>query len=196
VTGLTWSALLLAGGLLSAAIGELVSEEIRGWLDLAPEGILRLAARRLDPSRRREIYEEEWQPELGWALRGAEARPITRLILGMHFALSLLIAAPKIDRAAASRAVAPAAPKNLAGLFDGISEQPKRPQYVSLVAPDGWSYDYPIPPHGSVDEAIQLTRYVLAVYFESTEQSRSAMRCHPGLSSLGTPTPARSTARV
>jgi hypothetical protein len=100
VTGPLWSIVLLAGGLVGAAIGELVSEEIRGWLDLVPRGILRLAARRLTPSIRRGTYEDVWLPDLVGALKGADARPITRLLVGIRFAGGLFFAAHRINREA------------------------------------------------------------------------------------------------
>jgi hypothetical protein len=98
MTDLVWAALGLLGMFLSAALGDLVSEEIRGWLDLAPRGVLRLAAARLDPELRESIYEDEWVPELHHVLHGAESRPITRLIIGTKFASGLLLTAPRIAR--------------------------------------------------------------------------------------------------
>jgi hypothetical protein len=95
---LVWAALGLLGVFLSAALGDLVSEEIRGWLDLVPRAILRLAAVQLDPDLRESIYEGEWLPDLIYELRGAESRPITRLIRGIPFALGLLMAARRISR--------------------------------------------------------------------------------------------------
>jgi hypothetical protein len=80
------------------ALGDLVSEEIRGWLDLAPRGVLRLAAAQLPSEVREGIYEGEWLPDLIYELRGAESRPITRVIRGTSFALGLLIAARRISR--------------------------------------------------------------------------------------------------
>ncbi len=79
-------------------LGDLLHDEIRGWLDLAPHAVLRLAASRLNVGQRGAIYEEEWLPELCYVLRGAESRPITRLIRGITFAIGLLIAAPRIAR--------------------------------------------------------------------------------------------------
>jgi hypothetical protein len=98
MTALAWTALSLLGVFLFAALGDLVSEEIRGWLDLAPRGVLRLATRRIDPELRESIYEDEWLPDLMYYLRGAEARPITRLVRGTTFAFGLLLAAPGIAR--------------------------------------------------------------------------------------------------
>ena len=80
------------------SLGELVNEEIRGWLDYLPRFILRLAARRLDPAGKITIYEDEWLPELTCILRGAEARPISRLIIGVKFSVGLLITAKRIAR--------------------------------------------------------------------------------------------------
>ena len=36
MTGVAWTTLCFCGMLLVAAFGDLVSEEIRGWLDLVP----------------------------------------------------------------------------------------------------------------------------------------------------------------
>jgi hypothetical protein len=98
MTALAWAALGTVAALVMAALRDLISEEIRGWLDLAPRAILRLAAARLDPSQRETIYQDEWLPELCYALRDAESRPITRLIRGTTFATSLLISARRIAR--------------------------------------------------------------------------------------------------
>jgi hypothetical protein len=83
---------------LSIALGDLVSEEIRGWLDRAPQAIVRLAVRRLDPESREFIYQEVWLPDLYYYLRGDESRPITRLVRGTTFAIGLLFAASRIAR--------------------------------------------------------------------------------------------------
>jgi len=95
-----WALVVWAGAMVMAALGDLISEEIRGWLDLVPRAILSLAATRLDPAQRETIYRDGWLPELCYALRGAESRPITRLVRGTAFAASLLIAARRIARSA------------------------------------------------------------------------------------------------
>jgi hypothetical protein len=84
-----WFALSVALMFLGAALGDLVSEEIRGWLDRVPHAVLRLATLRLDPADRETTYREVWGPDLDYFLRGDESRPITRLIRGMKFAVSL-----------------------------------------------------------------------------------------------------------
>ena len=93
-----WGTLGLIGAVLLAAIGELVSDEIRYWLDLIPRAILHLAATQLDPAQRETIYQDEWIPELTYALRGKESRPITRLITGTSLATGILISARHIAR--------------------------------------------------------------------------------------------------
>ena len=98
MTSLAWVVLGILGMFLFGALGDLVSDEVRGWLDLAPHGVLRLAAARLDPELRESIYEGEWVPELQHVLHGAESRPITRLIIGTKFASGLLLTAPRIAR--------------------------------------------------------------------------------------------------
>jgi hypothetical protein len=84
--------------ILAAIVGDLVSEEVRGWLDLLPQAVLRFAANmNLDPFQYILVYEDEWMPELTYILKGAEYRPITRLIVGMHFSLSLLFSRMTIE---------------------------------------------------------------------------------------------------
>ena len=74
-----------------AAIGKLIDEEVRGWLELLPYLILRFAAAmRLDPIRQVLIYEDEWLPELSYIMKRSSTRPISRILVGVHFALSLL----------------------------------------------------------------------------------------------------------
>lgn len=98
MTAWAWAALAAAASLITAALCDLISEELRGWLELVPNAILRLAATQLDPTQRETIYRDEWHPELCYMLRGTESRPITRLIRGTTFAAGLLIAARRVAR--------------------------------------------------------------------------------------------------
>lgn len=84
--------------IVMAALGDMVSEEVRDRLDHLPHAILRLAARRLDPGQRAAIYEEVWLPDLAYFLKGDEARPVTRLIQGTRFAIGILTKARRIER--------------------------------------------------------------------------------------------------
>lgn len=98
---------------VSAIAGDLVSEEVRGWLDLLPQATLRLAANiHLNPSQYVLIYDDEWMPELTYILKGAESRPISRLIVGMRFASSLLFSRMNIETPYPS--IFTLAPKDLA----------------------------------------------------------------------------------
>jgi hypothetical protein len=96
VTGVIWAVLGVLGGFGLAAIGDMVSEEVRDRLDHLPHAILRLAARWLGPGQRAAIYDDEWMPELTYILKGDEARPVTRLYHGLRFALGILISARRI----------------------------------------------------------------------------------------------------
>jgi hypothetical protein len=100
MTGLLWSALGLLAGLGMTALGDMASEEIRDRLDHLPHAILRLAARRLTAEERSTFYEDEWLPELTYILKGAETRPITRLITGTRYALGILTTTGHITRQA------------------------------------------------------------------------------------------------
>jgi DNA-binding CsgD family transcriptional regulator len=98
MTGYLWAVLGILIGLAMTALGDMASEEIRDRLDHLPHAILRLAARQLDPGQRITIYQDEWLPELTYILKGAGARPITRLIAGTRYALGILVSARQIAR--------------------------------------------------------------------------------------------------
>jgi hypothetical protein len=98
MSGYLWAALGLLAALATTAFGDMASEEIRDRLDHLPHAILRLAARRLDPAQRTTVHHDEWLPELTYILKGAEARPITRLITGTRYSLGIFASAPRIAR--------------------------------------------------------------------------------------------------
>src|SRR5262249_22605641 len=72
--------------------------QLRGWLELVPRALLRLAATRLPADQRQSIYNEEWLPELVHYLREAEGRPITRLIFGIRYAADMARGAGEVGR--------------------------------------------------------------------------------------------------
>jgi transcriptional regulator with XRE-family HTH domain len=98
MSGYLLALLGIVGGLFAAAIGDMVSEEVRDRLDQLPRAILRLAARRLNAQERAAIYDDEWLPELTYILQGDEARPVSRIYHGTRFAFGILIAARRIAR--------------------------------------------------------------------------------------------------
>ena len=98
MTSFLWAVLVILGGFGMTAAGDMVSEEVRDRLDRLPRAILRLAALRLDPADREDIYDDEWLPELIEILRGDEARPITRLLVGTSYAFGILARARRIAR--------------------------------------------------------------------------------------------------
>lgn len=79
-------------------IGDMASEEVRGWMDLLPRTILRLAGAQLNREQRQRMYFDDWLPELQFIVQEAEGRPITRAFRALKFALGLLIAARAIAR--------------------------------------------------------------------------------------------------
>ncbi len=98
MNGYLVGALTFVAGVGTAMVGELLSEEVRDRLDQIPRAILRLAARLLDSGQRTTIYEDEWVPELSYILTGAEARPVSRLIIGSRYALGILVSTRRIAR--------------------------------------------------------------------------------------------------
>jgi hypothetical protein len=75
----------------------MVSDEIRARLDRIPRALLAMAARRLSPDLRNDLYIGAWLPELQHILQGDEAIPITRLMHGTRFAVRLWLSAPRIE---------------------------------------------------------------------------------------------------
>jgi hypothetical protein len=100
------SALAVAGGLVGVALGDLLSEEIRARLEKVPHAILRLAALRVPVALRRWLR-EEWSAELAEILSGRATLPLTRLWVGLRYALGLLRTSPEVGRALAPRIDAP-----------------------------------------------------------------------------------------
>ena len=105
MTGYLWAALGVVSAFGMAAIGDMVSEEVRDRLDHLPQAILRLAARRLDPDQWASVYEEVWLTDLAYFLKGDKARPVTRLVHGTSFALGILVSAHRIARHQRQRVV-------------------------------------------------------------------------------------------
>jgi hypothetical protein len=69
---------------------DLLKEEVRGWLEVLPRLVLRIAATRMGASQSRTACDDDWLPELLNIASVAEGRPITRFVVSMHFALSQL----------------------------------------------------------------------------------------------------------
>jgi hypothetical protein len=88
----------LVGVVILISLGDLASKEIQGRLGLIPQAILWVASRWLDPARRVTLYKEKWLPELTVILRGAESIPFTRLLIGIRFALRIVVALRRVKR--------------------------------------------------------------------------------------------------
>ena len=133
MSGYLLALLGVVGGLFAAAVGDMVSEEIRDRLDHLPHAILRLAACRLDASVRAAIYDNEWLPELIYILQGDEARPVSRVYHGVRFALGILITARRIARDL--RRAAPLMEKQPSFQAVGGTEQPEVDNSQELAHP-------------------------------------------------------------
>lgn len=119
MTGMVLSAV---AGLLGAVLGDLLSEEVRRRLDLIPLHLMRLACTRL-PEPARSDRADEWAAELDAILvrRGATKLPVTRLVVGLRFALGLLIATPAIRRSArGARQIRVGRPAGFAGILVAV----------------------------------------------------------------------------
>jgi hypothetical protein len=126
MTGILCALLGILSALGMTVLSDMASEEVRDRLDHLPHAILRLAARRLPPGQRATVYEEEWLPELTYILKGAETRPITRLITGTRYALGILRTADQISR-------------RLGRSSTESATQPMSPQYLRYVDSKGKS---------------------------------------------------------
>lgn len=89
-------AFIVAAGLSAAT--KLIEEEIKGWLEVLPGIVLRMAAMQLDAKQRVSVYRDEWLPELLFIARNTESRPITRFVTGMRFSLGLLRSSRRVAR--------------------------------------------------------------------------------------------------
>lgn len=69
-----WAALGVVGGSGLAAVGDMVSEEVRDRLDHLPHAILRLAARQLNESQRADLYVDGGRPRSSY--RAASSCPV------------------------------------------------------------------------------------------------------------------------
>lgn len=107
VNGLVLALAALIIYVVGKVLGELVTEELRGWIDRCPSGILRFAAARLPRSQRETVYKDEWIPALAASVCGAETRPLTRLIKGMVFAVGRLIFVWRSPRNVTSTSLTP-----------------------------------------------------------------------------------------
>jgi len=115
-----WLPLAIMGGFaLSATVGDLISQEIRGRLDGLPRAILLLAARRLPDDLRAEKL-IEWEGELHVILRGVEALPVTRLWRGLRYAAGIIWAAPTIARTLTDQGRSPNRRKDVSGLIRSV----------------------------------------------------------------------------
>jgi Helix-turn-helix domain len=90
-------------------LGDLASEEIRGRLDQLPNALIRLASHRV-PGNLRDDLADEWSAEMHEILHGADALPVTRLVLGIRFGFGLLRTSPDIGRQLNSRETPTATP--------------------------------------------------------------------------------------
>jgi len=68
---------------------KLLTDETCGWIGRIPLLILRMAASRVPREFREGLY-EEWEAELIYELCDTAERPITRLLIGMRYASSLV----------------------------------------------------------------------------------------------------------
>lgn len=78
-------------------LADVVTRELRSRLDRLPVVIVRCAAARVRGPLRAELR-DEWCAELGEILRGREGLPVTRLWVGIRYALGLLRSSRTIGR--------------------------------------------------------------------------------------------------
>jgi CoA-binding domain len=75
--------------LLVRAIADMCREEVKTRLIRLPNALLRVVALRIPRESRADIL-DEWRAELDHILRDTDGLPVTRLLKGMHFSVSLL----------------------------------------------------------------------------------------------------------
>jgi hypothetical protein len=95
MSAFVWLVSGVVGGVVMATITDLLSEEMRARLDRLPQALVWVAVRRL-PAHAREDMRREWVGELHEYLHGHHAVPVTRLVKGSWFALSLIWGSKKV----------------------------------------------------------------------------------------------------
>ncbi len=92
-----WAIIGFLVALITTAVSNLVTEELRSRLDLMPYAVLRLAIRRL-PAELRKNVGDEWLAELHHILHRTESLPLTRVVSAVLYTLGLLHTARRIGR--------------------------------------------------------------------------------------------------
>jgi len=89
-------ALVLSVGMLTwRALGVMCAEEINTRIGRLPNALIRVAALRLPRDVRSDLA-DEWTAELDFIISGTDGLPVTRLVRGLRFAVSLLRVAPSV----------------------------------------------------------------------------------------------------
>lgn len=101
LAALLLAVLALAFWSFKEAAGGLIAKEAEGRLERLPHALLVLAARRLPADLQAPLY-EEWFAELCHRLRRNDGLPITRAVVGIKYALGLLVGAHKVGEALAN----------------------------------------------------------------------------------------------
>jgi hypothetical protein len=85
----------MAIGIVKAAIGEMVQEEVSTRLGRIPFALIRLACIQVPPELRDDLA-AEWNAELEFLLTGTDGMPLTRLVRGIRYSAALLFSAHAI----------------------------------------------------------------------------------------------------
>lgn len=80
---------LAVGAVLKAALGDMARQEATTRLSQLPAVVIRLAARRVPRAARADLT-AEWQGELDHIVKRTGGLPLTRLVRGIYYALSML----------------------------------------------------------------------------------------------------------
>lgn len=81
--------------LVKVVVGPMLQQEAATRLSRIPFALIRLATARL-PRELRDDMTAEWRAELHFVLHGTEGMPLTRLLRGIRYSLSLVKSAPAI----------------------------------------------------------------------------------------------------
>jgi signal transduction histidine kinase len=93
-----WAAVLGVIAILGGVAIGMVREEVRARVERLPYSIVRLAGRRLPTSLRQDCT-DEWLAELQFIVRHTNGLPVSQLMRGISFAVSLLlVGAPTVGR--------------------------------------------------------------------------------------------------
>jgi hypothetical protein len=124
------AALGLFVALVANVAMSLLGDELKGWVGRVPNAILWIATRRV-PSGHRDALRAEWTADLVHELRDRTERPLSRLLVSVRFASSLVLGGRRVALELGSLRTTSAIPRDITSLW--LTGMPSQgPDFIAL----------------------------------------------------------------